>query len=177
MTRQFSAVIIVIILGSAAVLAVVQNRKGATTISPKNTNTNTNASEPLALSISDVIAGAARYNNTALCLTAWYQNSFEFSAMAESVRIVDGQKVPSEPFVWVTTSVPETLLTCTTNTAGQNTCLGVVTSCGTFEYAAPGETGFGHTAAYRYQLRPSAPIKNTPNVNIDTLINTTNTAY
>lgn len=197
MTRQFSIVIIVIILASAAVLAVVQRQKGTTTNTSKenanaevnvntsanvntltnestttNTSSNTNAAEPLTLSIPDVIAGATRYNNTRLCLTAWYQNVFEFSAMAESVRIVNGEKVLSTPYVWINSPVPETSLTCTTNSVGEKMCLGVATTCGTFQYAAPGQAGLGHAQAYRYQLGPSEPIKKMPSVNIDTLIDT-----
>jgi hypothetical protein len=135
----------------------------ANTNTSKNTNdanSNTNSGGGTILSVSDAIEGGARYDGTRLCITGWYQNSFEFTALSE--------KAATPPYIWVEISVPESSLSCTKNSVGQETCQGTITGCGTFQYAAPDEKGFGHVNAYRYKLEPT-----TTSTNVNTNLNVT----
>lgn len=119
-------------------------------------NSNTNSSSQ-SLSISTVTSMPDKYDGQYVCLTGWYQSSFEFTALAESYRLVAGEKVLAAPYVWFEGNVPASSLTCTTSSAGQQTCQGVITVCGDFRYAPAGQTGFGHTNAYRYELAAFSP--------------------
>lgn len=132
----------------------------ANTNATKNTNdsnSNTNSSGSTIYSVSDVIEGGARYDGTRLCITGWYQSSFEFTALSE--------KAATPPYIWVEISVPESSLSCTKNSVGQETCQGTITGCGTFQYAAPDEKGFGHVNAYRYKLESSTTASTNVNLN------------
>ena len=133
------------------------NANGTTTNDSTNTNAvAVNSNGSLTVTVAQAIEKAAQYDDQQLCLSGWYQSSFEFSAMAEETRLVQGQATLVQPYVWIETTIPESDLTCTTSEIGQKACIGQITTCGTFSYAAPGEDGFGHVAAYRYKMESRA---------------------
>lgn len=130
-----------------------------------NTNTaaNINTASGPTISVATAIEQAEQYDDQQLCLVGWYQSSFEFSGMSETVRLFEGEYVLEGPYVWASVQIPESQLTCRTTELRQKICQGQVTACGTFRYAAPNEFGFGHLASYRYELEgpPSSPGSNT----------------
>lgn len=104
-----------------------------------------------------VIANPQQFHNQIICLRGTYQSSFEFSAFGNGFNQTN---TLIKPWIWVETDIDTNQLQCERTSAGQTICRGTITSCGTFQYAAEGEKGFGHTNAYRYQLvPPTEPIK------------------
>ncbi len=104
--------------------------------------------------VNDAIAKAAALDDTQLCLSGTYQVSFEFSAIYTPQKIDGGgSPAPQPTYVWTEQQVDEKTLECAQTAEGEKFCSGQKTLCGTFRYAAPGEPGFGHVAAYRYMLQ------------------------
>jgi|GEM_PF-6533093 len=101
------------------------------------------------LSVSAIVAAASTWNNRQVCIEGNYQNSFEFTALAQSVS---PKGYLQKPYIWVEVPVDENELTCKKNQVGQVTCTGSTTICGIFQAAAEGAKGYGHVSAYRYQL-------------------------
>lgn len=102
----------------------------------------------LTYQVDDAIAKASTLDDTRLCLSGTYQVSFEFSAIYAPQKT--GGSSPT--YVWIEQQVDERTLECAQTPEGEKSCSGQKTLCGTFRYAAPGEPGFGHVAAYRYML-------------------------
>lgn len=136
----------------------------------ENPLNNTNVASGPTISVAAAIERAGQYDDQPLCLVGWYQLSFEFSAMAETYEMASTQslnaeprKILLEPYVWVDATVSESGLTCTTSEVGEKSCIGQIVQCGTLRYAAPGEDGFGHVGAYRFELErlSSPPSSNT----------------
>lgn len=127
-----------------------------------NTNANaapaTNTNQPTQTSNGTVTAQqamdqAGRYNGQELCIKGAYQNSFEFTAFGSGTsQDNNGYDQVTQPYIWSDVEIPQTSLQCRTTSAGQTVCVGTITACGTFHYAAPGQPGLGHTGAYRYSL-------------------------
>ncbi|MBI5466644.1 MAG: hypothetical protein HY975_00300, partial [Candidatus Kerfeldbacteria bacterium] len=124
---------------------------------PTNTNANTVVNPPsMTYTISTVTDKAAQFDDESVCLRGWYQSSFEFNALGPSIsQDAYGNTNLAQPYIWIDDSAElEVAVTCDQNREGQRTCLGEIARvCGLFRYAAPGETGFGHVAAYRYLLQ------------------------
>lgn len=99
--------------------------------------------------VDDAVAKAAALDDARLCLSGRYERSFEFNAIYMPQE-VDGAVSPT--YVWTEIEVDESTLECSQTAEGEKSCAGLKTLCGTFRYAAPGEAGFGHVAAYRYML-------------------------
>ncbi len=109
------------------------------------------------MSVATVIAQATQWNNKYVCLQGNYQNSFEFTALAQNIS-AEGYLL--KPYIWVEVPVDESTLNCKKNQVGQSTCTANTTLCGTFQAAAEGAKGYGHVNAYRYQLTsPIQPVK------------------
>lgn len=128
----------------------VQQNQNTNVAETRNSNINSNSVK--IVTVAEAIANAAQYDDKELCLAGWYQSSFEFSAMAETHKLSGSRDVLDPPYVWAEAAVFESGLTCTISEAGQETCIGEIVQCGTFRFAAPGEKGFGHVAAYRYAI-------------------------
>ena len=105
------------------------------------------------LAVADLLAQANRYNGQQLCVSGYYETTFEFSALSASFHLDDKQRRQiDKPYIWVETSVPRTQLQCLEPSQGLY-CFGAVTICGLFEVAPAGDKGFGQLGLYRYQLR------------------------
>lgn len=124
---------------------------------PQNTNTQSNTNtNTVATTVTpaQIFVDPSTYDNEEMCIIGSYQESFEFSAFGSGFSYdADGNRRLDEPYIWVSTDLEDRgKLSCRTTNVGQEICTGEVTACGTFAYAAPGEEGFGHVNAYRYQL-------------------------
>ncbi len=116
-----------------------------------NTNSNTNSVDLACQPVSQVIENAGQFDNQTICVLGYYQNSFEFSALAGAYRTVNGNDNLTAPYIWVDGTVPESLLNCRTSTVGQKSCFGQITLTGLFQYTTA-DPGFGHLGNYQYQL-------------------------
>jgi hypothetical protein len=135
----------------------------ATTTTPPINNTSTPPAdiptEPVdtTMSVATVISQANQWNGKQVCVHGTYQNSFEFTALAQNTS-AEGYLL--KPYIWVGVPVDESRLNCKKNQVGQSTCTAETTLCGMFQAAAEGQPGYGHVSAYRYQLTsPTQPIK------------------
>lgn len=108
----------------------------------------------IGMSVTMVVGNAESYDGRTLCIKDAYQSSFEFSAMGPSLRTLDGgSRTLEKPWVWIASGPDDALLTCTGDGKYTGSCTAdEITLCGTFRYATPTETGFGHVGAYRYEL-------------------------
>lgn len=107
---------------------------------------------PSAVSVADLTGNPEQYDDRSVCVKGYYQGSFEFAALAQTYRTVDGRNHLVKPYVWTALDESQYSLQCSGKYEGG--CFGEVEVCGMFRYAASGEQGFGHVAAYRYALYP-----------------------
>lgn len=134
-----------------------------TTAGNLNRATNSNRTVDIlpTYTVAQAIRQATTLNGSTVCIRGDFQRSFEFNAFGSGTKAdADGHAQVTEPYIWVDYDVPLNDGSCwLTPNEGQKICVAQVTSCGVFGYAAPGQPGFGHVAAYRYQLtdRPSSP--------------------
>jgi hypothetical protein len=119
--------------------------------------TTTPSTRPTTLRVATAIAQSAQWNNKNVCLQGVYQNSFEFTALADAS---DAKGNLQPPYVWIGVPVDESKLNCDKNQVDQVTCRAQTTICGIFQAAADGDRGYGHVSSFRYQLtEPTQPIK------------------
>jgi hypothetical protein len=116
--------------------------QNALNIRPANANT----SSP-SLTVLEVTAAASTYHGQLVCISGFYQNSFEFTAFG--TKRPPNQIAP--PYIWTQVEVPTSQLVCEQTQEGERTCTGAITACGIFEYSP--KPKFGHVGAYQYQLR------------------------
>ncbi|MDI6740256.1 MAG: hypothetical protein QME74_07820, partial [Candidatus Edwardsbacteria bacterium] len=116
-----------------------------------NTNSNTNSANLACQPVSQVIENAGQFDNQTICVLGYYQNSFEFSALAAAIRTTNSTDNLTPPYIWVEGTVPESLLNCRTSSIGQKICLGRVQLTGQFQYTTA-DPGYGHLGNYQYQL-------------------------
>lgn len=153
------AIILAIIFVGIALVFAVQNMPIPPVDSFANDNGNTNAalntnttvnqntnSSASTLTVNQVTSNAAQYKGKTVCISGYYQNSFEFSVLGNAPQ----RGAVSEPYIWVTGDVQSPAIVCTKGSEGEETCIGPVTTCGGFDYKADG--GFGHVGAYKYSL-------------------------
>lgn len=114
-----------------------------------HTTTAANADSTGAVSVAEIVAHPTKYSGRRMCLTGYYQQSFEFTAM--SARASTASQTLQPPYVWAELNVPTGGLDCHIGAASQQSCFGFVTLCGLFTYKAA--AGLGHGGVYRYQLR------------------------
>lgn len=122
---------------------------------PVNANVNTSTrSNPVTVTVSQATDDPTRYHGQYICLSGYYQSSFEFTAMSAGRKA--GSREIIAPYVWteVMTQVLPTDVVCVDpNNTGEKTCYSreTATICGVFSYSATG--GLGHVGAYNYQLQ------------------------
>lgn len=104
-----------------------------------------------ALEVRAVTENAEFFDGQEICMTGWYQSSFEFTAIGPDVSTdADGIRRITEPYVELY-SAPDEATDCQAS-GNTQVCTAQVTECGKFNYAAPGETGYGMSGNIRYQL-------------------------
>ncbi|MBI3956406.1 MAG: hypothetical protein HY340_00240 [Candidatus Kerfeldbacteria bacterium] len=114
--------------------------------------TNTENAVAGVVRIEDVIAEPERFHDKVICLSGYYQSSFEFSGLGAALTADNaGGRVLQEPLVWVDVAVPGGTLDCSGD-GRQQTCSGRAVPCGQFQYAGDKKIGFGHLGKYRYQI-------------------------
>lgn len=102
------------------------------------------------------------YDGGVYCLEGFFLRSSGRSVIGPDFRLDDDtmEKIINEPHVWANITPEDYNTVDCTGEGSAETCFGDITVCGTIEYAAPGETGFGERGEYRYQITPEG--KETP---------------
>lgn len=101
-----------------------------------------------AISAAEATAHPQLYQNYRTCMTGYYQQSFNFQAMAERADLRTLTVTP--PLIWIDLTVPTRTLECTIGLGNVESCFGQMTLCGIFSYSSNG--GFGPGGKYDYQL-------------------------
>lgn len=101
-----------------------------------------------AVTVEQAVADPNKYQNTSVCLTGYFQQSFEFQALSSQADLPNWTLRP--PYVWVDLNVPTRGMECRLGAGNEPSCFGELTLFGIFVYNSSG--GFGHLGKYQYQL-------------------------
>lgn len=132
---------------------------------------NVNASIPISVTTEMLLTNPAIYIGKEVCVTGYYQYSFEFMAMAVKYNTdTEGRKILQPPYIWMASTINENELECTSEENRARSCFGKITACGLFEVSD--DEGFG---AYDYRLTSTTTSSTNTNTTVNVNSNTSAT--
>ncbi|MBU0598573.1 hypothetical protein KKF61_06335 [Patescibacteria group bacterium] len=175
--------IIGIVVIGLAIAVYFMFLKDSTNTVVNNTNNvtkqNINQVSGSAIDVLEAFADPEKYHNQKVCLTGYYQASFEFSAMGATFNEDENGFTSLEVLpdntnvVWINVATPR--YECPEYSDRTKACVQEMTLCGVFKIKGNGEVGFGHLGAYQYVLEPvEDEISNTNTMTTNTATTNTN---